>query len=532
MKKYLLGLFVVLTFSILAGFPLLQTGLPPTHDGEYHVIRFYEFDKALRSGQLYPRWANDLNNGYGVPLFNYVYPLPNYVASILHFFGTSFIDGFKLNMFLGLLASSIFMFLFVGAYFGVWGGIVASVFYTFAPYHLLDIYIRGSVGEVWALAFFPAALWSIKTALSEKGKQFKNTSIFLPVSALFLALLIFSHNILAFVFFPIVISYMCFLIFSGKDRRVVAFKSIVMLVMGVSLSAIFWLPALFEKEYVRGLDIFDYRRHFVEIYQLVFPSWGSGFSGDTSTEGLSLQIGLMHIFVLCVTFLLIVISIIKKRLGKKIKISLFMLLWTVLAVFFMHEISAPFWQLIPLLQFAQFPWRLLSIVIFCVSFLAGGLFNYNQNKKMKILAVVFISFVVLLGIGYSKPPYYLMRDDYYYTSRSNFIDGTNSPGNAFNTIWFNTSLPKREKKIEQNGDTIIVNTAYFPGWQVYENGNKIKTGVSKDGLIKAKRSSSGGIVTVRFLDTPIQALAKGISFVSLVLLFLLLIRSLPARMKK
>ena len=93
-----LAVVVVLFFAFLASFALLHPGLPPTHDGEYHVVRFYEFYKSLSSGNFYPRWAHDFNNGYGIPLFNFVYPLPNYIAAFFHFFGVSFIDSFKLNI--------------------------------------------------------------------------------------------------------------------------------------------------------------------------------------------------------------------------------------------------------------------------------------------------------------------------------------------------------------------------------------------------------------------------------------------------
>ncbi len=89
------ALCLVLFAALFAAYPLLHSGLPPTHDGEYHVIRFYEFDKTLRDGNLYPLWGSDLNFTYGVPLFNYVYPLPNYVASFFHLLGSSFIDAFK-----------------------------------------------------------------------------------------------------------------------------------------------------------------------------------------------------------------------------------------------------------------------------------------------------------------------------------------------------------------------------------------------------------------------------------------------------
>src|SRR3989344_2032187 len=152
--KLLLPIIIVVFFGIIAGFSLLHKGLPPTHDGEYHVVRFYEFDKTLRGGDWYPRWAADLNNGYGIPLFNYVYPLPNYVSFTLHLLGISFISSFKLNLFFAILIGSVFFYLWARMFWGKLGGIVSSVFYTFSPYHFVDIYIRGSVGEVWALAFF------------------------------------------------------------------------------------------------------------------------------------------------------------------------------------------------------------------------------------------------------------------------------------------------------------------------------------------------------------------------------------------
>ena len=99
---------LVLSIGFIAVASLLSSGLPPTHDGEYHVLRFQQFYKVLSEGSLYPRWAPDFNNGFGIPLFNYVYPLPNYIASALHILGFSFIDSFKLNMILASLTGSFF----------------------------------------------------------------------------------------------------------------------------------------------------------------------------------------------------------------------------------------------------------------------------------------------------------------------------------------------------------------------------------------------------------------------------------------
>ena len=516
MVKKITPFIVVMLFSLFAGAALLAPGLPPTHDGEYHVIRFYEFDKALRSGEWYPLWAADLNKGYGIPLFNYVYPLPNYVASLLHAFGASFIDAFKFNMFLALLIGACFMYPWSRLFFGTLGGMISAVFYTYAPYHLLDIYIRGSVGEVWALAFFPAFLWAATKLLKEKK------TFYLPIAAIFLSLIIFSHNILAYIFFPFAVAYMFFL---AKDERKKMLQAAPSLILGIGLSSIFWIPALLERGYVRGLEIFNYESHFVELYQLIFPSWGSGFSGDAATEGLSFQIGVANLIALlvCVFFLWR-----KRKKENVLRISLFMFIWLGATIFIMFPFSSFIWKTIPLIQYTQFPWRFLSLVILFASFLAGSIVYHKPSRPLFVLLLLL---PVITTIGYTKPPFYHMRDDNHYISRSNFIDGTNSPGDVFNTQWFDVSLPKKSAFLTNSEESTIINTAYFPGWQVSVNGKKVEARVSKEGLIEIDRVSENDSIKAKLVDTMPKMAGKLISGLSLCIVLLLLLRRLIVRIR-
>lgn len=65
--------------------PLFQDTFIPTHDGEYHIIRFAQFYESFMHGHSwFPRFAPDLNSGFGVPLFTFFYPLPNYLSLIFH----------------------------------------------------------------------------------------------------------------------------------------------------------------------------------------------------------------------------------------------------------------------------------------------------------------------------------------------------------------------------------------------------------------------------------------------------------------
>lgn len=542
MGKSFFSTIIVILFSIIAAFPLLHKGLPPTHDGEYHVVRFFLFDEALRDGNLYPRWAAHLNNNFGVPLFTFVYPLPNYIATFFHAFGISFIDSFKLEMFVAILAGGMFFYLWAKEFWGRLGGIVSSVFYTFSPYHFVDVYVRGSVGEVWALAFFPAFLWAYTLFVRSKHK------IYLVFSSLFLALIIFSHNILALMFFIFSLSYVVLLIYKEKNKTHLIFNTFFIMLLGLGLSAIFWLPAIYETKFVTGLKVFDVFSHFPDLYQLLIPSWGSGFSAGGLQNELSFQIGVANLIAVFLSLIVILWQILKKN--SKYIYAIFFLIWFVFIFYLMLEISLPVWKIVPFMNYFQFPWRLLSLEILFASFLAGSVFSLNiKNKLINFSFAIFLIFTAfILGMGYTKSAYYLYRDDNYYTSRSNFIDGTNSPGNVFNTISLKT-IPDKEKeraKFSKGGGKIIlissksnrhsfkidayknseilINLPYYPGWEVYVGSKKQEIKQTKDGRFTFLVSVGENLAEVKFNDALVRKIAAFTSLLSVIILLALFIK--------
>ncbi|MFH0864233.1 MAG: 6-pyruvoyl-tetrahydropterin synthase-related protein [Candidatus Gottesmanbacteria bacterium] len=533
MVKKISPLAIVIFFTVLAGLGLLHSGLIPTHDGEYHIVRFYEFNQSLQDGNWYPRWAPDLNYGFGVPLFNYVYPFPNYIASCIHTLGFSFIDAFKLNLFMATIVGGIFFYLWAKMFWGEIGGIVSSTFYSFSPYRLVDIYIRGSVGEVWALSFFPAFLWSA-TSFFQKRNEY-----YLLLSSIFLALTILSHNILALMFFFFDCSYIVFLIFTVKKRSDYVYQSIFLILLGLGLSSIFWIPALIEKNFVTGLEIFDYQAHFPEVYQLLIPSWGSGFSGGNLGEQMSFQIGLANLFAVTLGILCIILYFSRKQVFLA-KTIIFSLLFFSFIFFMMTRLSIPIWEKISLLRYFQFPWRFLSITILLTSFLAGGIFPLLRKNQKLFMGSFMILVTFLLGYGYAKPAYYQNRNDDYYLNKSIFIDGTNSPGNYFNTIWINTR-PKREpeklkinkgkgsikinfiKSTHYNFSThaetqieILVNTAFFPGWAAYIDNKQQELSKSTAGLFMFNIPSGDHQVEVKFENTLTRNISQILSGMALI----------------
>ena len=529
--KYSFPLIAIIA-TLFASASLFSYGIHPTHDGEYHVLRFAQFNKVLSEGNLYPRWAPDFNNGYGIPLFNYVYPLPNYVASVFHLLGFSFIDAFKLSMILATLTGAMFFYLWAKSYWGKAGGLVSSIFYTFSPYRLVDIYVRGSVGEVWSLGIFPALLWSY-LRFHETGK-----SIFFIISCFSLALVIFSHNILAVMFFLFFMCYAFLLIASAKNLKKEFINLFLIIFIGFGIASPFWLPALLEINFVRGLQVFNPTDHFPDIYQLIIPSWGYGLSPSDLLNPMSVQIGIANI----IAFLLSAVTLF---FSKNKKILTFFIISFLVVFFLMTSWSIPIWKNIPLFSYFQFPWRFLSLEILISSFLAGAIVFHIKRRRVKtIAAIILIIMAVGLSINYARGATYYSRDDNYYLKRSNFTDGTNSPGNLFNTKWL-LNVPQKTKskfefirglgkikvisnnssryelKVVAKADSkILVNIAFFPGWTYLLDGKKYNV-ENFNGRMAIEVPKGSHKVNIFLSNTTFQNISYLYFLLSLLLMFLL-----------
>jgi len=73
--------------------------------------------------------------------------------------------------------------------------LIGALCFTYFPYHLFDLYKRGSIGEIIGLAVVPLSFGRLKEKIYW-------------LSSLGLALLILSHNTLALLFLPIILIYL------------------------------------------------------------------------------------------------------------------------------------------------------------------------------------------------------------------------------------------------------------------------------------------------------------------------------------
>jgi len=500
LKAEYLGLLFVFIVSLVAIRYLFVPGFLPTHDGEYHLIRFYEFGRMLAAGHLFPRWAPGLNSGYGVPLFTFFYPLPNYIGSLFHFLGWSLADSFRLTMVVGYLTAIIASYFWLKRLYGIFTATIGSIIGAFTPYWFVDIFVRGSVGEVLALGFVFVALTSIAYG--------KRTLFTLTVAAIIL-----SHNIMAMIFLPILALYAWM-----TDRSMLRW-----VVVGIILTSYFWVPALIERGYVTGLNTVNYKDHFPELAQLLIPSWGTGLSGPGyALDEMSYQIGIMPLALFIASLIIL-------------KPALFTGAMAV-AFFLMLKISTPIWEWIPILTNLQYPWRLLSVVIVATPFLAAALFSKIRWRQVSIGIAMF---AVVLSFSYTKPVLYSVRPDEYYLSKREFTDGTSSLGNGFSTRWMSWQPDRPKARMEivsgegtitmgeegattfigdvvSTSDTVVrTNVAYYSGWHAILDGKPVPVGPDSIGAISVPVAKGTHRLTVYFSETPLRFTMNVVSFMSL-----------------
>lgn len=528
-KEFIIGL--LLTLSLL--WPLFAAPYFSHHD-DVQIIRLYEMDKCVKDYQIPCRWVPDLGGLYGYPIFNYYAPLPYYFGEVFYLLTHSLLFSAKVMFAVSFVGAYIFMYLLGSKLWGKMGGSLAAIFFEFAPYHALDFYIRGAMGEMWALMLFPAVLWAA-LKLEEKSSV-GNLLLFGVV----FAALITSHNLSAMIFLPIIFLWTVLLFFKKGYRRFLWYFA-GSATLGIMLSAFYLLPAIFEKNLVHLETTvggyFSYTEHFKGFRKLFLDRlWKYGSSirevPGGEKDGLSYQIGWVHLFGWFLAF--ITAKFLWKKNRKVSIVIVFFSAVTLFSIFMIHPRSEFIWRAVEPLKYLQFPWRFLLITIFFVSLLSGSLFKIGfKHRRLVWAALVFA--VVILNFAYFRPEKFIQTDDqkllsgedwdrqikrsiFDYlpiyakeppaelaTSRYEILTGTAKITEyKAGTNWFSFAA-----NIE--GRTIIrLSQYYFPNWVILVNGKETNVEYKNNslGLMTLILGEGNHTVLARLYDTPIRTIAN------------------------
>jgi len=394
-----------LLFALLAAWPLVNgPGLVNTRaggDSPFLLVRVQQLVEVLRAGGFPPRWMPDAAYGLGYPFFNHYAALPYYLAAALKFLGLGYLAAIQLTQAFGFLAAALGMYALVRHLtHSPASAFLAAVAYTYAPFHLVNVYVRGdSLSEFYAFAFYPLILWCL-ARLHDKLAWRRAAWV-----ALAYAGLILTHNVSALIFSPFIALFILILFITQAERRWRwALYGAAALAGGVVLSAWFWWPALMERGLGHMADMttgyFHYSGHF-RGWDLLQRSLG--FDYAITADRTPFVMGLAQALLILGGVAATVWLAWRRRSGGEGRpgYAAFALLAFAAATWMITPLSRPLWEHIPLLPMIQFPWRFLSVQSLGGALLIGQLARPWPRRPW--LALLVGGAILWAGLAHLQP---------------------------------------------------------------------------------------------------------------------------------
>lgn len=543
-KLFSIILLVILSIPIVQ--PILSKGYFSMHD-DTQIARVIVMGKAIRNGQFPVRWVSDLGYGYGYPLYNFYGPLPYYMGGSLYAAGLDGLRSTKVVMVLGMILAAITMYAFMRVLFGEIGGVIAGLLYAYAPYHAVQLYVRGALGELWAYALLPLLFLGVFLCTDINRRKHGGW-----IGGLGLAGIILSHTISGYVTVVLYVFglalYALILLFKRRFHFLRLTSYVFLLFVGLGLSAFFWIPAITEMGYTNVAGQIgataNFRDHFVCIGQLWNSLWGYGGSAPGCIDGMSFKIGKLHI-----AFALFGAGLTGLRLKREFwnhPIGLISMIGIGSALMLL-SVSRPVWEIIPGLAFVQYPWRFLMGIAFATSVFGGSLLSWISRKWIRRgLAVTVIVGVIMVNAKVFVPQYVYDKPGEFYEREEELmwrVSGISdeylpqsflrpaNPSRIARGILSSQPLLGYRVETEINTETyvklavyadnpveVVLNRVYFPGWIYWVNG-QVQRVRETNGLPMVSIPSGRSVVEMHFTNTPVRTIGNIISIL-VVLLFL------------
>jgi len=376
-----ISIFIISFFLVSDLF--LNKSQPATFDGPTHLANIAMFYKSLKQGEFPVTWTDGFAN-YGMPLGLMAQQTTSYLGAFINFFTNNILLSYNLVFLIGAFFSSLFFYWFLRLYFSEKASFIGAFLFNFAPYRIINIYIRGALPEFFASVFLPLILIGIYLFLNKKDYW---ALIFISISS---SLLVLTHPFTLIIYSFIYIPYIILNLIGKKKILKLTTLLLSSFVLGILLVGYYIIPLKFELKYFYyGLGKNHLKpNQFLSLINYIDPRWFYFFKNDIFTRGHFIKSGLLEtIIVIFGLFLLI-----KKKFYKNIKKFdwlFFSVFCSFLVIFFTTSFTGFLYKNINILGEIQHPWRMMSSFIFLPPMILAY-FSKSIKKNIYLYILIII----------------------------------------------------------------------------------------------------------------------------------------------
>jgi hypothetical protein len=387
-SRFDLTWILVLLLAVPAIAPLTYPGFFQTHGGFLPALNAAHPAEA-------PDWGRAADPVRGEGKLPYLLAWPFFQLS------GSGVTAVKWGYGLAFLLAAVGAYLWTRRWLGTKGGLLAAVVYTYLPWHLSAVYVRGAYAEAWLWALWPLVLWAMDGLA---GRRWWASAL---VGLLALGAAFWTQAGLTTVFFLGI----CVAFYSQHRTSRWGWTAL----LGMVVVAIY-VGIRSPQPRVNLAD------HFVYPFQLLSAAWGFGASVPGWADGLSFQLGLAAVGLSAMAVILkaahkpaeaavdATAPGSSEQLGEAERGSAswgraFWASVVALAaiVLLILPLAAPVWRATGLDELLTYPWQLLALSGLPLSFLAGSAIRLDRGLGELPAWAGLAALVVLASYPYLAP---------------------------------------------------------------------------------------------------------------------------------
>lgn len=383
--KDFLYYIILIIVAVIICIPLFNKQLDIYFDdGIQHIARAYSTQISIENGES-AKVLSNLTNGYGYSWDLFYGPLSTIGLLLTNAIMSSWVNAYKILLFICLILSGFTMFKFVHRITddkNVSG--LAGILYMSMPYHLTDMYIRNALGEYISFIFFPLVFLGMYNIFHKDKKDY---SLVIGTVGLIL-----THNLMTLFTAIFAFGYLILNLSTLRDKEI-RNRIVINLVFILFITSFFWLPML-ETAFSTTYKAYEPEGMTTQERLLSSTLDIKELFVTNKNETFVFELGPHILIMFC--FTIPVIKVLDKQYKKEYILFLFYSLFCVFAStkYFPWKILDNSFYII------QFPWRMLAFANFFMAVVCsinmGIVIRKFGFKDFIILSIITLFYIASL----------------------------------------------------------------------------------------------------------------------------------------